>query len=248
MTPLHQPLIAAEGLTRSFGSPRTGDRVEVLRGIDVTIPRGTMLAVVGPSGCGKTSLLYCLSGLDRPDGGRLRGFGADMASMPSSKLAELYRTRIGFVFQSSNLVESLTAEENVLLPDRLRGRRVDASRAASILAGLGVRERAGALPAKLSAGQRLRVSLARVLYQRPEVVFADEPTGALDSRSSRAVLEVLRGYPGADRSVVMVTHDIAAACMADVVLVMRDGLIRRRLTSPAPGDVLAAAEEAGRNA
>ena len=168
--------------------------------------------------------------------------------MPSSKLAELYRTRIGFVFQSSNLVESLTAEENVLLPDRLRGRRVDASRAASILAGLGVRERAGALPAKLSAGQRLRVALARVLYQRPEVVFADEPTGALDSRSSRAVLEVLRGYPGADRSVVMVTHDIAAACMADVVLVMRDGLIRRRLTSPAPGDVLAAAEEAGRNA
>ena len=155
MTPSHQPLIAAEGLTRSFGSPRTGDRVEVLRGIDVTIPRGTMLAVVGPSGCGKTSLLYCLSGLDRPDGGRLRGFGADMASMPSSKLAELYRTRIGFVFQSSNLVESLTAEENVLLPDRLRGRRVDASRAASILAGLGVRERAGALPAKLSAGQRL---------------------------------------------------------------------------------------------
>ena len=142
MTPSHQPLIAAEGLTRSFGSPRTGDRVEVLRGIDVTIPRGTMLAVVGPSGCGKTSLLYCLSGLDRPDGGRLRGFGADMASMPSSKLAELYRTRIGFVFQSSNLVESLTAEENVLLPDRLRGRRVDASRAASILAGLGVRERA----------------------------------------------------------------------------------------------------------
>ena len=242
MTPSHQPLIAAEGLTRSFGSPRTGDRVEVLRGIDVTIPRGTMLAVVGPSGCGKTSLLYCLSGLDRPDGGRLRGFGADMASMPSSKLAELYRTRIGFVFQSSNLVESLTAEENVLLPDRLRGRRVDASRAASILAGLGVRERAGALPAKLSAGQRLRVALARVLYQRPE------PTGALDSRSSRAVLEVLRGYPGADRSVVMVTHDIAAACMADVVLVMRDGLIRRRLTSPAPGDVLAAAEEAGRNA
>ena len=236
MTPSHQPLIAAEGLTRSFGSPRTGDWVEVLRGIDVTIPRGTMLAVVGPSGCGKTSLLYCLSGLDRPDGGRLRGFGADMASMPSSKLAELYRTRIGFVFQSSNLVESLTAEENVLLPDRLRGRRVDASRAASILAGLGVRERAGALPAKLSAGQR------------PEVVFADEPTGALDSRSSRAVLEVLRGYPGADRSVVMVTHDIAAACMADVVLVMRDGLIRRRLTSPAPGDVLAAAEEAGRNA
>jgi len=215
MTPSHQPLIAAEGLTRSFGSPRTGDRVEVLRGIDVTIPRGTMLAVVGPSGCGKTSLLYCLSGL---------------------------------VFQSSNLVESLTAEENVLLPDRLRGRRVDASRAASILAGLGVRERAGALPAKLSAGQRLRVALARVLYQRPEVVFADEPTGALDSRSSRAVLEVLRGYPGADRSVVMVTHDIAAACMADVVLVMRDGLIRRRLTSPAPGDVLAAAEEAGRNA
>ena len=158
MTPSHQPLIAAEGLTRSFGSPRTGDWVEVLRGIDVTIPRGTMLAVVGPSGCGKTSLLYCLSGLDRPDGGRLRGFGADMASMPSSKLAELYRTRIGFVFQSSNLVESLTAEENVLLPDRLRGRRVDASRAASILAGLGVRERAGALPAKLSAGQRLRVS------------------------------------------------------------------------------------------
>ena len=115
MTPSHQPLIAAEGLTRSFGSPRTGDWVEVLRGIDVTIPRGTMLAVVGPSGCGKTSLLYCLSGLDRPDGGRLRGFGADMASMPSSKLAELYRTRIGFVFQSSNLVESLTAEENVLL-------------------------------------------------------------------------------------------------------------------------------------
>ncbi|MFC2801988.1 MAG: ATP-binding cassette domain-containing protein [Peptidiphaga sp.] len=151
MTPSHQPLIAAEGLTRSFGSPRTGDRVEVLRGIDVTIPRGTMLAVVGPSGCGKTSLLYCLSGLDRPDGGRLRGFGADMASMPSSKLAELYRTRIGFVFQSSNLVESLTAEENVLLPDRLRGRRVDASRAASILAAGAVSTGSSAFAAKPGA-------------------------------------------------------------------------------------------------
>ena len=120
MTPSHQPLIAAEGLTRSFGSPRTGDWVEVLRGIDVTIPRGTMLAVVGPSGCGKTSLLYCLSGLDRPDGGRLRGFGADMASMPSSKLAELYRTRIGFVFQSSNLVESLRRIAGGFHPGRTR--------------------------------------------------------------------------------------------------------------------------------
>jgi len=206
MTPSHQPLIAAEGLTRSFGSPRTGDWVEVLRGIDVTIPRGTMLAVVGPSGCGKTSLLYCLSGPPpprrRPAPGAPRGAGRGRA------------------------------------PPRPPPR----------LPGLAARGPAAALPAKLSAGQRLRVALARVLYQRPEVVFADEPTGALDSRSSRAVLEVLRGYPGADRSVVMVTHDIAAACMADVVLVMRDGLIRRRLTSPAPGDVLAAAEEAGRNA
>ncbi|MDO4888533.1 MAG: ABC transporter ATP-binding protein [Actinomycetaceae bacterium] len=238
-------MIEAHSLTAAFGAEKTGDFVRVLRGVDIDVPRGQMVAIVGPSGCGKTTLLYCLSGLGRPTGGRLMGFGRDMTTMSDSRLARLYRTKIGFVFQDSNLIGSLSALDNVMLPARLRHERPGPAkvRARELLARLGVGHRAGKLPAKLSTGEKQRVALARVLHQRPEVIFADEPTGALDSRSSSEVLDILRDYGRGQRSVVMVTHDVAAACQADIVLVMRDGVITHRLTGATPADVLAAMDE-----
>ncbi|MFT0848699.1 ABC transporter ATP-binding protein [Actinomycetaceae bacterium L2_0104] len=236
-------ILATRHVTKSFGSERGHDRIPVLRGIDMEVPRGALVSIVGPSGCGKSTLLFCLSGLDRPDSGELLGFDADMLSFSPAQLARLYRTRIGFVFQSSNLVGSLTAWENTILPTSLRRGKVDEDRVRGVLTDLGILESAGVRASDLSNGQQQRVALARVLIQQPEVIFADEPTGALDSSASETVLDLLCRYPGDDRSVVMVTHDIAAACRSDLVFVMRDGVMTHRVTQPSPEFVLAAMEE-----
>ena len=240
MTPSHQPLIAAEGLTRSFGSPRTGDWVEVLRGIDVTIPRGTMLAVVGPSGCGKTSLLYCLSGLDRPDGGRLRGFGADMASMPSSKLAELYRTRIGFVFQSFNLISRMSALKNVEIPmiyAHKNSPKERAERAEMLLEKVGLGGRIHHQPNEMSGGQRQRVAIARALTNEPPLILADEPTGNLDTASSVEIMEMFSALHRAGATVVVVTHEENIAAYTDRMLRFSDGRLISDRDNPNPTPV-----------
>lgn len=216
--------------------------VPVLRGVDLTITEGSMTAIVGPSGCGKSTLLFCLAGLDPVSSGTVHTLGEDLASLRPKRLARLYRDRIGFVFQSYNLVTALSARENVVLPERLGGRRPDLHRADAVLTELGLAERTPTLVNRLSGGEQQRVALARVMANDCDLVFADEPTGALDSISSRLVLDRLRAHADGTRTVVMVTHNLDAAARADAVLVMRDGILTHSLTRPTPAQILTALE------
>ncbi len=236
-------ILTGRGITKAFGSVRAGDYTSVLDGVDINVPQGALVSIVGPSGSGKSTLLYCLSGLDQPDTGQLTCCGEDMTALSERGLSRLYRSRIGFVFQSSNLVSSLTALENVVLPERLRHSRPSIEGARFLLETLGVGDRSDVRVSALSNGQQQRVALARVLLQEPDLVFADEPTGALDSEASGQVLEILGSYPRPGRSVVMVTHDVVGACRSDFVLVMKDGLITRRFRNPEPEQVFEAMEQ-----
>ncbi|MFF5085519.1 ABC transporter ATP-binding protein [Actinoplanes sp. NPDC000266] len=223
-------------LTKEFdGSP-------VLRGVSLSVEPGEFLAVVGPSGSGKSTLLYCMSGLEPATSGRVRILGHDLGGMRRGALAALRRDHVGFVFQSYNLIPSLTARENVALPARLARRKISASDVDRALDDVGLAERAAYRPSKLSGGQQQRVAIARVLAVRPDVVFADEPTGALDTSSGAQVLDLLAKVPAEGRSVVMVTHDLSAAARAGRVIVLRDGLIHRELRQPSAAEVFAALE------
>ncbi|MER5867042.1 ABC transporter ATP-binding protein [Kitasatospora sp. NPDC002040] len=222
------------GVTRRHG--RGSAAVHALRGVDLRLPRGSFTAVMGPSGSGKSTLLQCAAGLDRPTGGSVRLGGQELGRMRERRLTRLRRARIGFVFQQFNLLPALTVEQNVLLPLRLDGRRADRGRAARALAEVGLAGRARQRPGQLSGGQQQRVAIARALITEPEVVFADEPTGALDAGTAAEILDLLRH--SVDRlgaTVVMVTHDAAAAARADRVLVLDQGLITAEL-APDPGE------------
>ena len=197
----------------------------VLRECSVTFTPGTLTAIVGTSGAGKTSLMYCLSGLDAPTTGQVLLEGQDIYAMARQARATFLRSRVGFVFQQYNLVDYLNVEENVALPLSLAGRRVDRQVLARLLERFGLAAKAGTAAGALSGGEQQRVALCRALLLRPAVVFADEPTGALDSTNSRLVLEVLRKLADAGTTVVMVTHDVDAASRADRVVFMRDGSI-----------------------
>ncbi|WP_205547773.1 ABC transporter ATP-binding protein [Leucobacter sp. wl10] len=210
--------------------------------MDLTVPQGGMVAIVGPSGCGKSTLMFCLAGLDPVTSGNVWTLGEDLGKLKAGAIAQLYRERIGFVFQSYNLVTALTARENVVLPERLCGRRADLDRADAILSGFGLGERTRTRVSRLSNGEQQRVALARVMANRPELVFADEPTGALDTASSRLVLDQLRAHADGTRTVVMVTHDLDAATLADIVVVMRDGMLTQSLYRPSSSQLLAAME------
>lgn len=236
--------VTATALVKTFGGTRRMPLIPVLRGLDVSIPQGSMVAIVGPSGCGKSTLLFCLAGLDPVTSGSVHTLGEDLSTLRPTQFAHLYRDRIGFVFQSYNLVTALTARENVVLPQRLARRRPDLAKADAVLAELGLADRTHALVTQLSNGEQQRVALARVLASNPPLVFADEPTGALDSNSSRLVLDRLRARADGTNTVVMVTHDLDAASLADIVLVMRDGTFTRSLTHPTSAQILAAMEEA----
>ncbi|XVV13894.1 ABC transporter ATP-binding protein [Actinoplanes sp. CA-131856] len=223
-------------LTKEFdGSP-------VLRGVSLSVEPGEFLAVVGPSGSGKSTLLYCMSGLEPATSGRVRILGQELGGMRRGALAALRRDHVGFVFQSYNLIPSLTARENVALPARLAGRKISAADVDRALEDVGLSERAAYRPSKLSGGQQQRVAIARVLAVRPDVVFADEPTGALDTTSGAQVLDLLAKVPAEGRSVVMVTHDLSAAARAGRVIVLRDGRIHRELRQPSAAEVFAALE------
>jgi putative ABC transport system ATP-binding protein len=237
------PVVSAQSVHKSFGGKRGVPFVSVLNGISFQIPRGKMVSIVGPSGCGKSTLLFALAGLDTVTEGAVALFGTDLASLKATALATLYRDRIGFVFQSYNLVSSLSARENVVLPQRLAGKRVELAAADEVLAELGLAERTRTNSAQLSNGEQQRVALARVLANAPELVFADEPTGALDSVTSALVLQKLRHHADGEHTVVMVTHDLEAARLADVVLVMRDGRLTHTLSQPSNTDILAALSE-----
>ncbi|MCP2337597.1 ABC transporter ATP-binding protein [Actinomadura rupiterrae] len=207
--------------------------VAALRGITVGLPRGRLTCVMGPSGSGKSTLLQCAAGLDRPTSGSVQVGGVELTARTEEELTVLRRERLGFVFQAFNLVPFLTAEQNVGLPLRLAGTRVDRARVRTTLASVGLADRAGHRPAELSGGQQQRVAIARALVTAPEVVFADEPTGALDTGSAREVLSLLRRSVDAlGQTVVMVTHDPVAASYADTVLFLADGLIVDALDRP----------------
>ncbi|MFF8955995.1 ATP-binding cassette domain-containing protein [Streptomyces sp. NPDC014894] len=233
--PAHAPntpaAVELAGVRRQYG--RGGGAVHALRGIDLVLPRGSFTAVMGPSGSGKSTFLQCAAGLDRPTAGSVRLGGTEITGMNENKLTVLRRTRLGFVFQAFNLLPSLTVEQNVLLPMRLAGERPDRRRAAEVLGQVGLGDKGARRPAELSGGQQQRVALARALVTRPDVIFADEPTGALDTTTAAEILTLLRSaVDGLGATVVMVTHDPVAAGYADRVLFLADGSIADSLTSP----------------
>ncbi|GIH65711.1 ABC transporter ATP-binding protein [Microbispora siamensis] len=207
--------------------------VAALREVSVNIPGGSFTAVMGPSGSGKSTFLHCAAGLDTPSSGSVRLGGTELSGMDETRLTELRRQRIGFVFQAFNLVSSLTVLENITLPMRLAGARVDRAWLEEIVGRVGLSGRTGHRPAQLSGGQQQRVAIARALVTRPQVVFGDEPTGALDTMTARDVLRLLREVvDGLGQTVVMVTHDPVAASYADTVLFLADGRIVDAMATP----------------
>ncbi|GAA3441529.1 ABC transporter ATP-binding protein [Planomonospora venezuelensis] len=207
--------------------------VTALDGITLALPPGTFTAVMGPSGSGKSTLLQCAAGLDRPTGGSVVVDGVELAGHDEAARTRLRRQRIGFVFQQFNLLPTLTVLQNVLLPLRLAGEKADPGHAVAVLERVGLAGRLGHRPAELSGGQQQRVAIARALVTRPSVIFADEPTGALDTRSARDVLNLLaESVRDHGQTVVMVTHDPVAAAYADSVLFLADGRIVGHLPEP----------------
>ncbi|WP_217143039.1 ABC transporter ATP-binding protein [Streptomyces sp. AC627_RSS907] len=222
------PAVELRGVRRQYG--RGAGTVHALAGIDLALPRGTFTAVMGPSGSGKSTFLQCAAGLDRPSAGSVRLGGTEITGMNENELTELRRSRLGFVFQAFNLLPSLTVEQNVLLPMRLAGQRQDRRQAQAVLAQVGLADKARRRPGELSGGQQQRVAVARALVTSPDVIFADEPTGALDTGTAAEVLGLLRDAVDAlGATVVMVTHDPAAAAWADRVLFLADGAFADRL-------------------
>jgi len=230
--------IQLRSVSRRYGS---GDSaVTALDQVSLSFPEGTFTAVMGPSGSGKSTLLQCAAGLDRPTAGSVTVGGTELTALRETRLTLLRRERIGFVFQAFNLLPSLTAEQNVALPLRLAGRRPSRARVREVLEQVGLGERARHRPTEMSGGQQQRVALARALITRPEVLFGDEPTGALDSHTGREVLALLRGMVDHEgQTIIMVTHDPVAASSADRVVFLVDGRVNGELAG-ASADGIAA--------
>jgi putative ABC transport system ATP-binding protein len=217
-------VVSCRGLARRFGEGEAA--VDALRGVDLDFPRGELTAIVGPSGSGKSTLMHLLAGLDKPTAGQAWIDGVEITAMGDRELTRLRRDKLGFVFQFFNLVPVLDAEENVLLPLRIAGESPDGEWLQTLLDTVGIADRRSHRPAELSGGQQQRVAIARALVTKPAVVFADEPSGNLDSSSSSQVLELLRrSVDDLDHTVIMVTHDPRVASYADRVLVLVDGRI-----------------------
>ena len=218
--------VRLDSVTKVYG--RGGGAVTAIDNVSVSITPGTFTAVMGPSGSGKSTFLHCAAGLDRPTSGSvyLGSAATDLSTLPEAELTKLRRDRIGFVFQAFNLLAALTAQQNVTLPLRLAGRRAGRTRLAETLARVGLSDRGGHLPSQLSGGEQQRVAIARALITQPEVVFADEPTGALDTVTAREILKLLRHtVDSTGQTTVMVTHDPVAASYADSVIFLADGRI-----------------------
>jgi putative ABC transport system ATP-binding protein len=223
--------LEVDDLTRTYG--QGVGAVTALAGVDLAFAAGTFTAVMGPSGSGKSTFLNCAAGLERPTSGRVLVDGRDVTDWDEDDRSRLRRERIGFVFQSFHLMPYLTAEQNVGLPLRLAGHRVDGAKVRDLLARVAIGDRAGHLPDTLSGGQQQRVAIARALVTDPAVVLADEPTGALDSSTARDVLGLLRGsVADLGQTVVMVTHDPVAASYADAVVFLVDGRVAGRMERP----------------
>jgi putative ABC transport system ATP-binding protein len=223
--------VSLSSVTKRYGE---GDNaVDALRGVSLGLGHGSFTAVMGPSGSGKSTLLHCAAGLDRPSSGSVRLAGVELEGLGEAALSRLRRERVGFVFQSFNLVPSLSAAENIVLPLRLAGVRPDQARLGEIASRVGLSERLRHKPGELSGGQQQRVAIARALVTRPDVIFADEPTGALDTRTGRDILALLREcVDDLEQTVVMVTHDPVAASSADSVVFLADGAVVGTLAAP----------------
>ena len=230
---------SARGLTRTYGA---GDNaVHALRGVDLDLPAGRFTAIMGPSGSGKSTLMHCLAGLDAATSGSVTVAGRDLAGLDDTALTIFRREHIGFVFQAFNLLPMLTAGQNIVLPLELAGRPVDRERYDQVVGVLGLADRLGHLPSQLSGGQQQRVAIARALVTQPDIVFADEPTGNLDSEASAEVLGHLRrSVRELGMTVVMVTHELDAAAYADDVVVIHDGAVTAHLTDPGQDELVAA--------
>jgi putative ABC transport system ATP-binding protein len=217
-------IVEAHDLSRRFGQGEVA--VDALAGVTVDFPSGRFAAIMGPSGSGKSTLMHILAGLDRPTSGSVAIAGVQLTDLGDRELTQLRRDRVGFIFQTFNLLPVLNAEENILLPLSIAGRKPDREWFDRLVDTVGIRDRLAHRPAELSGGQQQRVAVARALISKPSVVFADEPSGNLDSKASGDVLELLRhAVDDFDQTVVMVTHDAHAASFADRLLVLADGRI-----------------------
>ena len=237
-------VVTASDVVRSYG---VGDcAVHALRGVSLEIARGRLTAVMGPSGSGKSTLMHILAGLDKPTSGEVTVAGVDIGGLDDTALTRLRRDHIGFIFQFFNLLPMLTAEENVLLPISIAGEKADEAWTEELLKRIGIADRRGHRPSELSGGQQQRVAIGRALVTRPTIVFADEPTGNLDSNTSEEILTLLRDSVDAyDQTTVMVTHDARAAAIADRVLFLNDGLIVRDQGRSDAHDILTVMETLG---
>jgi putative ABC transport system ATP-binding protein len=231
-------------LTKVYGSGETA--VRALDGVSVAFPKGRFTAIMGPSGSGKSTLLYCLAGLEHPSGGQVLIGDVELSKLGDHDLTVLRRDRIGFIFQAYNLVPTLDAEENMLLPLAIAGRRPDPQWFNTVVEIVGLRKRLRHRPTELSGGQQQRVAAARALMSKPDIVFADEPSGNLDSRSGAELLGFMRdSVHRLGQTIVMVTHDPNIACYSDHVLFLKDGRIVDELAGPTADTVLAKMKSLG---
>ena len=235
-------VVVAGGVVRQFGEGDTA--VNALRGIDLQVPSGELTAVMGPSGSGKSTLMHILAGLDKPTSGSVHIAGTEITTLDDTDLTKLRRRHIGFIFQFFNLLPMLTARENVVLPLTIAGTKPEPGWFDDLIERIGLTDRLSHRPAELSGGQQQRVAIARALVSRPSVVFADEPTGNLDSTTSGEILTLMRSSVDEyGQTTVMVTHDAHAAAMADRVLFLADGRIVQEMPRSSQHDILLAIEK-----
>jgi putative ABC transport system ATP-binding protein len=236
------PVVSAYNLTRQYGEGETA--VHALRGVSVEVAGGELTAVMGPSGSGKSTLMHILAGLDKPSDGEVWIADTKIGGLNDTQLTKLRREHIGFIFQFFNLLPMLTAKENIVLPLSIAGKKPDAAWLDELTSAVGLTERLSHRPSELSGGQQQRVAIARALVSKPTVMFADEPTGNLDSRTSSEILALLReSVSSYGQTTVMVTHDAHAAAIADRILFLADGLIVKDLGPSSAHEILEALQE-----
>jgi putative ABC transport system ATP-binding protein len=242
--PYRGPAVSAQDLVRRYGEGDTA--VDALRGVSLEVPQGQLTAVMGPSGSGKSTLMHILAGLDKPTEGSVQIAGTSIQELNDNDLTKLRREHIGFIFQFFNLLPMLTAEENVVLPLAIAGEKPDKAWVEELMGRIGLTKRGSHRPSELSGGQQQRVAIGRALVSRPTIVFADEPTGNLDSKTSGEILDLMRSSVDTyEQTTVMVTHDARAAAIADRILFLADGLIVKDLGRSDAHDVLEVMEELG---
>jgi putative ABC transport system ATP-binding protein len=238
-------VVVAQDVARRYGEGDTA--VDALRSVSLEVSRSQLTTVMGPSGSGKSTLMHILAGLDRPTSGSVEIGGTEITTLDDTHLTKLRREHIGFIFQFFNLLPMLTAEENIVLPLTIAGEKPDKAWLEQLIDSVGLKDRRSHRPSELSGGQQQRVAIARALVSKPTVVFADEPTGNLDSKTGGEILELLRqAVQDGGQTTVMVTHDARSASIADRILFLADGNIVKELPRSEPSAVIAAMEEIGR--